>query len=408
MAQYNYQKKAQMAHLVNLISMAGLDGNIDEREQELLFGYADKLGLTKEEFDICVETYSSNGGQGVVVIPETEEERVVYLKNLTTMMMIDGKVDDNEMEFIKLMAEKFGYDGEKALEILMNKVYQDFTKEEEAASQASSEGGMDDEQFWREIKDLTLHGKKALEEHKISEAFDYLFFPAHVDETARRLFLMIVNNYTRLFMLDKKQAAQLKDYAEQGYVVSQYAYARYLWAQRPETDSLDLAKAYFKKAEKEGMGDALYCQALMLKSGHCGLVDREMVDTMIDKAMDEGSTMAVGYVTERMIYGRNDKEADPQLAVNILNVVAALPPSPDIYVCSLLPSAGRHRSDNPIKRDANAWLRDASEGRFNFIDLYEKLADEDGDLLPCYDSGDGVHLNAAGYEVLRNELVKFL
>lgn len=321
MAQYNYQKKAQMAHLVNLISMAGLDGNIDEREQELLFGYADKLGLTKDEFDSCVETYSSNGGQGVAVIPETEEERAVYLKNLTTMMMIDGKVDDNEMEFIKLMAEKFGYNGEKALEILMNKVYQDFikvAKEEEAASQASSEGGMDDEQFWREIKDLTLHGKKALEEYKISEAFDYLFFPAHVDETARRLFLMIVNNYTRLFMLDKKQVAQLKDYAEQGYAVSQYAYARYLWARRPEADSLDLAKAYFKKAEKEGMGDALYCQALMLKSGHCGLVDREMVDTMIDKAMDEGSTMAVGYVTEGMIYGRNDKEADPQLAVNIL------------------------------------------------------------------------------------------
>lgn len=107
--------------------------------------------------------------------------------------------------------------------------------------------------------------------------------------------------------------------------------------------------------------------------------------------------------------GCNDKVADGrQLAVNILNVVAALPPSPDIYVCSLLPSAGRHRSDNPIKRDANAWLRDASDGRFGFIDLYEKLADEDGDLLPCYDSGDGVHLNAAGYEVLRNELVKFL
>ena len=107
--------------------------------------------------------------------------------------------------------------------------------------------------------------------------------------------------------------------------------------------------------------------------------------------------------------GCNDKVADGrQLAANILNAVAALPPVPDIYVCSLLPSSGRHRTGNSVKLDANARLREAAVGRFIFIDLYSKLADENGALLPCYDSGDGVHLNAAGYAVFRNELMKFM
>lgn len=320
MAQNSFQKKAQMAHITNLISIASLDGNIDDHEKALLFNIADGLGLTDEEFNQCLDYFKEGRNQALCVVPETDEEKTNFLKNLTTMMMIDGEIDDNEREYVKWMAERFGYDGEKALGILIDSVYQDFKNltESNTATQAESNEGMSEEQFQREIRDLTAHGKEALEQHNIADAFDFLLLPAHVDAEAKRLFLMVLNTRTRLFSLTEEQVAMMKEYAEKGYVVSQYAYGRYLEAHRPDENWLAEATQYFQAAEKAGLGDALYCQAILRKAGHYGLVDRGVVEQMVDKALDNDSLLAARYVLNGYIYGRYDVEADPQRAINLL------------------------------------------------------------------------------------------
>lgn len=107
--------------------------------------------------------------------------------------------------------------------------------------------------------------------------------------------------------------------------------------------------------------------------------------------------------------GCNDGETDGvKLAENILKVVDALPLTHDIYLISLLPSAGRHSKGNSTKKIANKILRNDKSNRFVFIDIYQILADGNGDLKSCYDSGDGVHLNGNGYRVLLSEICNYL
>jgi uncharacterized membrane protein YebE (DUF533 family) len=45
-----------MTHVINLIAIANIDGNITESEKQLIFDIADHLGLTDDEFDVCVKT----------------------------------------------------------------------------------------------------------------------------------------------------------------------------------------------------------------------------------------------------------------------------------------------------------------------------------------------------------------
>lgn len=332
----NPNKKAQLAHVVNLMSIAMSDGTMAENEKDLLFEIAKDFGLSQEEFDQCLKVSQQSLEQGKVIfeVPETDDLKIAYLKNLTLMMMIDGKIDEYEEKYIKIVAERFGYDGEKALEILINSVYADFNKTTEnpiggadtnvtggvatQPSGQSKEGGMSEEEFKKETQRLFGLGKKALEEHDIPKAFDYLFMPAHVDSRAMYLFLMIFNTYTRIYLLSEEQITLLKDYAERGYAVSQYAYGRYLDIVRPEENSIEEAEKLFKAAEASGIGDAIQAQSFLLLNGHLGLVDISEGHKMTLRAIEKGSDLAARVYLHRLIYGDAYFEADPQKAIDTI------------------------------------------------------------------------------------------
>ena len=321
-------KKSLMGNLINLMTLACIDGEVSEHEKTLINNLAQTYGFTEEEFNFCADKANEGLKEGhtVIEVPETDEEKASFLKNLTLMMMVDGQIDDNEKQYVKFIAEKFGYDGDKAIDILIQSIYNDFYKDDGSTREndgntkvtGSSEKGMSDEEFQAETKRLFALGKEALTKHEISDAFNYLLIPAHVDTEATRLFLMIINTHNRLFLINKEQAERLKEYAERGYALSQYAYGRYLEALRPESDSLNTANEYFKAAEKGGISDALHAQAMLYKSGHYGLVDREEVERMVDEALDKGSTLAARYLLNRYIYGNYNTDPDPQRAIDIL------------------------------------------------------------------------------------------
>ena len=332
----NPNKKAQIAHVINLLSIAMSDGTVAENEKNLVFAIAKDFGLSQEEFDHCLKVSQQSLAQGNVVfeVPETDDLKIAYLKNLTLMMMIDGKIDEYEKKYIKIVAEKFGYDGDKALEILMNSVYADFNAAAENAtggdvtnptggastqpSGQSKSGGMSEEEFNKETQRLIALGKEDLQEHRISKAFDHLFLPAHVDGEGLRLFLMIINTYTRLYLLTKEQVAMLKDYAERGYAVSQYAYGRYLYIVRPESDSIKVADEYFQAAGKAGMPDAIQAQAEVMRDGHYGMVDLGWAQSKTEEAGDKGSVLATRAMYRKVIFGHDNTEPDPQLAIDVL------------------------------------------------------------------------------------------
>lgn len=332
----NPNKNAKMAHVVNLLSISMSDGTVAEKEKNLVFAIAKDFGLSKEEFDQCLTVSQQSLAQGKVVVevPETDDLKIAFLKNLTLMMMIDGKIDEYEKKYIKIVAEKFGYDGDKALEVLMNSVYADFNAAAENAtggdgtnptgggstqpSGQSNSGGMSKEEFEKETQRLFALGKKAMEEHDIPKAFDCLFYPAHVYGAATNLFFMIFNTYTRIYLLTDKQVALLKDYAERGYAVSQYAYGRYLYFMRTEEESIEKAEKYFKAAEAFGFGDAIQAQSILLLNGYLGLVDIAEGHKMTIRAIEKGSDLAARTYLCRLIYGDAYLEADPQKAIDTI------------------------------------------------------------------------------------------
>lgn len=334
-----------MAHVINLIGIAKIDGQLTSGEKELIYQIADNLGLTPDEFDCCIKTYNDNTDKIIFEVPENDDEKVTYLKNLTTMMMIDGQIDEIEKAYIKAVAEKFGFDGDKALEILMNSVAEDFRKTlgkdpefkvgTSKAAGNNSQGGattqvgsntqvggeerpMTDEEFKQETQRRFELGKKALEAHDIAQAFEHLFIAAHVDAHAMRLLLMILDTRQRLFALTESQVSQMKDFAEKGYALSQYAYGRWLEATRPDKDALGTANEYFKKAEQGGIPDALYAQAVLMRAGHYGQVDLEESLRMINDAMEKDSPLATRYILLQAVYGWNNNEVNPQYTINIL------------------------------------------------------------------------------------------
>jgi lysophospholipase L1-like esterase len=75
-----------------------------------------------------------------------------------------------------------------------------------------------------------------------------------------------------------------------------------------------------------------------------------------------------------------------------------------VYGVPILPFAGSNYDTAPheqARQAVNAWIRNS--GRFDaVIDLESIVADREKPtrLLPAYDSGDQLHLSAAGYQAM--------
>lgn len=94
-------------------------------------------------------------------------------------------------------------------------------------------------------------------------------------------------------------------------------------------------------------------------------------------------------------------------------------PETELYVESIYPVNGDEsankgpfpavgpRTNEDIQRINDQVRNLASSNHFVYIDLYSKLIDKEGRLNPAY-TYDGLHLNTAGYEVVRSELQSYL
>lgn len=216
-------------------------------------------------------------------------------------------------------------------------------------------------------------GKEALVKHEISKAFDYLFIPALTDEEAQKLFLMTINTHTRLYLITEKQTDLLKEYAEKGNGLAQYAYGRYLEAFRPDDKALEQADEYFKSADAAGYPDGLYAQSLLFMAGHYGLVNREEANKMIDEASARGSIQAKRMQYRGDIFGQNGVEPNPQKAIDNIRKQIGDNESEDIAVVnpmfySLIAQAYEELDDT---KNAEKYYRKSI--RMGFYESYSDL-----------------------------------
>lgn len=319
MLQQNLNKKAKMAHVVNLLSIAFLDGKITEDEKKLVLKISKELGLTDEEFQTCLKTADAAKGHIVCEPPTSDQEKAAFLKNMVLMMMIDGKCSESEIRYIKVLAEKFGYDGEKTIKILVDKINNEFKQvaKQNQQEQYNPDANLVDSDK-AQIRKQVAKGKEALLRHDIREAFNQLFIPAHLDAEAQRLFLSITTIPQRMHQISQSQINVAKEYSDKGYSLSQYVYARYLQLYKPEEKSLEEARKLLEGVRKAGMGDATCLLAEMLLYGNFGLVDLEMYHKMVNEAMDKGSNFANCKRLSEMVHGEHGIQAQPGKAIELI------------------------------------------------------------------------------------------
>ena len=101
----NEQSTMIRNHLQNLGALAKVDGHLDPSELNYIIAIGQKNGFKAEE----VKSLVANSQNSHFHLPENDTERFDQIYDLVEMMLADGIVDDNEMEFCMEMAAKLGF-----------------------------------------------------------------------------------------------------------------------------------------------------------------------------------------------------------------------------------------------------------------------------------------------------------
>ena len=101
----NSTDQQRLGQLKNLVMLASADGKMTDSELAVLLAVASREKLTPEEFNKVIDDPDSVN----ITLPEDEETKLAYLRDMVAMMMIDGELDEHELAICKLYAMALGY-----------------------------------------------------------------------------------------------------------------------------------------------------------------------------------------------------------------------------------------------------------------------------------------------------------
>lgn len=85
--------------------LAAADGHLTDSEMAVLLAVASRENITPEEFNHVIDDPDSVS----IILPEDEDTKLAYLRDMVAMMMIDGELDEQEMAICKIYALALGY-----------------------------------------------------------------------------------------------------------------------------------------------------------------------------------------------------------------------------------------------------------------------------------------------------------
>lgn len=104
----------------DLVTLTAVDGDMDKDEVSLAFKIAtQELGFTEQKFVSLME----NLGEVEDIYPTEMQDKLDYLQYLLEMTYADGYVDDNEVEYMKIVAKRMKLPSDaidKAIEYVEN------------------------------------------------------------------------------------------------------------------------------------------------------------------------------------------------------------------------------------------------------------------------------------------------
>lgn len=98
-------EKERLSHIKNLIALSMADGIVQNNELAAIAAVAAREGVSPEK----VKELLSKPEKTNLVVPESDDKKLQYLKDMVLLMMSDGDIDDNEMTLCKICAQAYGY-----------------------------------------------------------------------------------------------------------------------------------------------------------------------------------------------------------------------------------------------------------------------------------------------------------
>ena len=103
----NIKDQQRLGQLKNLVMLATADERFTDSELAVLLAVASRENITPEEFNDVIENPDSVS----ITLPEDEETKLAYLRDMVAMMMVDGELDEHELAICKLYAMALDYRG---------------------------------------------------------------------------------------------------------------------------------------------------------------------------------------------------------------------------------------------------------------------------------------------------------
>jgi uncharacterized tellurite resistance protein B-like protein len=98
-------QQKKLAFFQNLLLLAAADGRLDDEEGEFLLQIGNRLGLSAKE----VQPIADNLGVLSFIVPADGLQRTMELQTLVQMMLQDGQIDPREYGLCMEYANRIGY-----------------------------------------------------------------------------------------------------------------------------------------------------------------------------------------------------------------------------------------------------------------------------------------------------------
>ena len=99
------QEQMRLGQLKNLVMLAAADGKVTDSELAVLLAVASRENITPDEFNRVIEDPDSI----TIDLPEDEDTKLAYLRDMVALMMVDGELDEQELAICKVYAMAVGY-----------------------------------------------------------------------------------------------------------------------------------------------------------------------------------------------------------------------------------------------------------------------------------------------------------
>ncbi len=105
-------------HFRNLVSLAAVDGKVEEIERITLSKIAYDRGISVERMDVMLK----HADEYVYLIPQNTQDRDKQLQEMIDFALVDGEFAKAERDLILLVGEKLGFSLEEINILIGNKL----------------------------------------------------------------------------------------------------------------------------------------------------------------------------------------------------------------------------------------------------------------------------------------------